>query len=74
MSQRRQFTSTERASVYIEARGLCARCGRWASWESFEVDHVKPLAAGGSHWPPNWQCLCRDCHRFKTRDENTRRG
>lgn len=31
----------------------------------YEVDHVMPLAKGGSNWPSNLQCLCPPCNRSK---------
>jgi len=31
-----------------------------------EVDHILPLASGGSHQDPNLQTLCGDCHKAKT--------
>lgn len=33
--------------------------------ETYEVDHIMPLALGGSNWPANLQCTCRDCNRSK---------
>jgi 5-methylcytosine-specific restriction endonuclease McrA len=40
----------------------CAKCG---SKKLLEVDHVVPLARGGSHLPENIQPLCRRCNRSK---------
>src|SRR6266852_40005 len=37
--------------------GLCWMCGRPAK----VLDHVKPLIAGGSHWPANLRPACRPC-------------
>lgn len=31
----------------------------------YEVDHIQPISRGGSNWPPNLQCLCKDCNRSK---------
>ena len=42
---------------------LCrAGCGR----ASVEVDHITPLARGGSHHRQNLQGLCRTCHSQKS--------
>ena len=32
-----------------------------------EVDHIKPLCAGGTNARDNLQALCSDCHKDKTR-------
>ena len=37
-------------------------CGARAA----ELDHITPLAAGGTHNPANLQPLCRRCHKRKT--------
>ena len=33
------------------------------------IDHIKPLSAGGSSELDNLQILCKDCHVEKTRLE-----
>ncbi|WP_354670726.1 HNH endonuclease [Streptomyces flavofungini] len=40
----------------------CVRCG---AREGLEVDHITPVARGGSSTLDNAQVLCRDCHRAK---------
>ena len=43
----------------------CRHCGRAAG--RFEVDHIKPLAAGGAAYAlDNLQSLCRPCHFKKS--------
>lgn len=37
-----------------------------------EVDHIKPVAEGGTDDPGNLQAMNRDCHKAKTRAEATR--
>ena len=41
------------------------KCG---SGENLEIDHVVPLARGGSNRLENLQLLCRDCNRRKDVD------
>jgi 5-methylcytosine-specific restriction endonuclease McrA len=41
--------------------GKCWMCG--APWQ--EVDHVKPLAKGGSNWPANLRPICCSCNARK---------
>jgi len=45
----------------------CARAGRVRLAD--EVDHILPIADGGSDEPGNLQPLCAPCHREKTRRE-----
>lgn len=45
--------------------GRCVLCGRVGT----EVDHVVPLARGGSDEPGNKRLLCRACHRRVGREQ-----
>lgn len=40
----------------------CRRCGQPGQ----HVDHIIPLARGGTHDPANLQTLCHSCHSMKT--------
>lgn len=49
-------------------RGLCANCHSKlfkSGKQKFHVDHIVPLARGGSNWPDNLQCLCPSCNLSK---------
>ena len=35
-----------------------------------ELDHVIPITKGGEDIEDNWQGLCIDCHKDKTRKDN----
>lgn len=49
---------------------LCVVCERAGFVElATEVDHIIPLAQGGSNDYANLQALCSDCHADKTRHE-----
>lgn len=50
---------------------ICLAAGREAPSE--EVDHITPLALGGSDRRSNKQGLCKPCHRDKTRAEDAAR-
>lgn len=51
----------------------CRICGRVTAHG--EVDHVVPLAIGGSNDSANLQYLCVPCHRLKSeREEKERMG
>lgn len=48
---------------------VCRDCGRVVSGHSANVDHIVPLADGGTDDDANLQTLCRSCHGKKTRAE-----
>jgi 5-methylcytosine-specific restriction endonuclease McrA len=48
--------------------GVCAKCG---AAEQITVDHILPLALGGSNWPRNLQPLCLHCNSTKRHLEST---
>lgn len=51
-------------------RGLCQLCGR----PGHQVDHILPVAWGGTHIRGNLQYICDSCHRKKTNEERTLGG
>ncbi len=44
----------------------CQICGRTAPGVALTVDHVVPVALGGSDDPANLQAACRDCNAGKS--------
>ncbi|RLV10219.1 HNH endonuclease [Streptomyces griseocarneus] len=52
-----------RALVLARDRFTCQRCGARAD---LEVDHIVPVARGGTWELDNLWVLCRSCHRRKT--------
>jgi len=42
---------------------FCNSCG---TQDQLTLDHVVPLAKGGTHTPENWQCLCLRCNSSKS--------
>ncbi|WP_424974253.1 HNH endonuclease [Dinoroseobacter sp. S124A] len=53
--------------------GLCVACAKRGITRLMQdVDHITPKAQGGTDDLDNLQCLCRDCHKAKTRAENTK--
>lgn len=53
--------SRNKMSVLLR-NAKCAACG---STDHPEIDHILPLALGGTHSPANLQVLCRPCNRSK---------
>jgi len=56
------------ARIFERQRGLCAACHTKLSKSGknkYHVDHIMPLARGGSNWPMNLQCLCPNCNMSK---------
>lgn len=51
----------------------CAGCGVDYAANALEVDHVVPLADGGSDNFSNLQVLCKPCHTAKTTAEQAAR-
>ena len=49
---------TLRAEILYRDAYRCALCPRAAS----EVDHIVPIAEGGTDDPSNLRSLCHDCH------------
>lgn len=45
----------------------CANCRLTVLASAIDVDHIRPLAHGGEDVADNVQCLCRPCHKAKTR-------
>lgn len=51
-------------SIFGLQRGRCAYC-RSGLGRRYHVDHIEPLARGGSNWPKNLQLLCVTCNTSK---------
>lgn len=62
-------TAAEVRSILESQCGLCANCGVKlikSGGKKYHVDHIMPLALGGSNWPYNLQCLCPTCNLRKS--------
>ena len=47
----------------------CRECGASKDETSLEIDHIVPVAKGGTNDIDNLQTLCRECNRMKHADE-----
>jgi 5-methylcytosine-specific restriction protein A len=73
--KRRHFTPMERAKIFAEAGGKCAKCTRKLSpgddWDiGWAIDHEIALENGGTNEARNLQVLCDWCHEDKTADDH----
>lgn len=63
-------TGADILELFAKQGGKCAACKCKITIESgkfrFHVDHVNPIARGGSNNPDNLQLLCRKCNRIKS--------
>lgn len=59
-----RFTAAHIDSIFKAQRAKCASCRRSIKL-GFEIDHIIPIAKGGSNWPRNLQLLCRPCNASK---------
>ena len=51
-------------TLFIKQRGRCIYCNVKLG-SSYHVDHIVPLARGGSNWPSNLQLTCDKCNNRK---------
>lgn len=61
-----------RFSVLKRDNFKCVKCGRSPSLNhkvELEVDHIKPIARGGTNDIDNLQTLCKDCNQGKKNRE-----
>ena len=67
-SIRRQFFSTSfRLNLFLKRKGTCASCYiKIDAGKAWDIDHILPLALGGTNEPENLQILCKPCHQSKT--------
>lgn len=53
--------------MHLRAHPLCVDCAsRHLTVAATDVDHILPLAQGGTHAAENLQSLCHSCHSRKT--------
>ena len=64
------LSESERATFLSNCCYNCAGCSM--KCEYLEIDHIRPLASGGTNDIGNLQPLCKDCHLKKTAEEKKR--
>ena len=63
--KRISLSPTKRAAIYSKSGKVCAICGKPIKIDDFTVDHIKPLALGGSYDEDNLQATHRRCNLMK---------
>ena len=65
--RRPTFSTSFRLNLFLMRNGLCAACAqKIEAGKAWDIDHIVPLALGGTNAADNLQILCRPCHRSKT--------
>ena len=64
--KRIKFSPIIRSEVYKESEGHCKLCGKFVNYDEFTIDHIIPLAKGGTNEINNLQCACEICNKIKT--------
>ena len=65
--RRPTFSTSFRLNLFLKRKGKCAGCTQKIdAGKVWDIDHIIPLALGGTNAPENLQILCRSCHRSKT--------
>lgn len=65
MAGRKGLSKKTRFEVFKRDKFTCQYCGRMAPDVILEVDHIKPVAEGGTNKLLNLITSCRDCNRGK---------
>lgn len=64
-AKRITFNYETRIEIYNKGKGRCGICGRFTPYNSFTIDHIIPLAKGGTNDTSNLQCACKVCNTMK---------
>jgi 5-methylcytosine-specific restriction enzyme A len=71
MTRRRSLSNTKRIHLFVQNKGRCAHCAMIIRpGQRWDVDHIIPIALGGSNKETNLQILCLSCHMTKTAYED----
>lgn len=68
--ERIEITDKLRNLVFDRDKCVCKVCQKKYCKEAFDIDHIKPLSAGGKNELNNMQLLCKGCHKVKSQQES----
>lgn len=64
-TKRISISRTERIRIYNKSNKTCAICGKPLKIDEFSIDHIKPLALGGTYDDNNLQVVHKECNAMK---------
>jgi hypothetical protein len=67
---RTSFTANQRLAILKRFNFKCNKCQCDITDNKFDIDHIIPLANGGTNKADNLQPLCKPCHGDKCSDEH----
>jgi len=65
ISGRIKFSKEFKEMVLDKSKKKCAGCKCCLKKKKYDIDHIRPLANGGTNEIDNLQALCKACHRDK---------
>ncbi len=65
-----KFTKEFKEMVLEKSKKKCAGCKCCLKAKKYDIDHIRPLANGGTNQIDNLQVLCKACHQDKTANEH----
>jgi 5-methylcytosine-specific restriction enzyme A len=65
-----KFTKEFKEMVLEKSKQKCAGCKCCLKAKKYDIDHIRPLANGGTNQIDNLQALCKSCHQDKTANEH----
>ena len=69
LSERFKFDVKFRDQLFKSCKGKCEECKNKLVDGEFQIDHIRPLANGGTNDVENLQLLCLSCHADKCDSE-----
>ena len=64
------FSKEQRQAVLKRFNNVCNNCKCSIIKDKFDIDHIRPLANGGTNKASNLQPLCKACHKDKCMNEH----